>query len=145
MIVPTVWLPALPPVPIRSGMKASNSISGNRSSTQLNERTTKPVIVPADEEQQEPADPPADGVDDPALPVGGVVGLGVGGDAAEGEDVLGLLLAEDVHRVVVGDDPDEHVVGVDDRDGDQVVLARSCRATLSWSSSTRARIEVAAA
>ena len=30
MIVPTVWLPALPPVPIKSGMKASNSMSGNR-------------------------------------------------------------------------------------------------------------------
>ena len=126
MIVPTVWLPALPPVPIRRGMKASNSMSGKRSSTQLNERTTKPVIGPGEEEHQQPADPPADGVDDPALPVGGLVGLGVARDAAEGEDVLGLLLAEDVHRVVVGDDPDEHVGGVDDGDGDQVVLARSC-------------------
>ncbi len=43
-------------------------------------------------------------------------------DAAEGQDVLGLLLAEDVHGVVVGDDADEHVGRVDDRDGDQVVL-----------------------
>ena len=47
MIVPTVWLPAFPPVPIRRGKKASNSISGKRASTQLNERTTKPVTVPA--------------------------------------------------------------------------------------------------
>ena len=46
MIVPTVWLPALPPVPIRSGMKAANSISGNRSSTQSKTWMMYRVIVP---------------------------------------------------------------------------------------------------
>ena len=56
------------------------------------------------------------------MPVGGGIGLGVGRDAAEREDVLGLLLAEDVHGVVVGDDADEHAGGVDDRDCQQVVL-----------------------
>ena len=58
-----------------------------------------------------------------ALPVGGVVGAGLGGDAAEGEQVLGLRPALDVQGVVVGDDADEPVVGIDDRDGDQVVAA----------------------
>ena len=61
-------------------------------------------------------------LDDRALPVGRCIGLGVGGDAAEREDVLGLLLAEDVHGVVVGDDADEPAGGVDDRQGEQVVL-----------------------
>ena len=57
----------------------------------------------------QPLDPPADDGEDVALPVRRGVGLGVGGDAAELEDVLGLLLAEDVHGVVVGDDADEPV------------------------------------
>ena len=59
----------------------------------------------------------------PPLPVGGIVGLGVGRHAAEGQEVLGLLPALDVEGVVVGDDADEHVAGVDDGQGDQVVLA----------------------
>ena len=56
------------------------------------------------------------------LPVRFLVGFGVAGDAAEGQHVLGLLLPQDVHRVVVGDDADEHVRCVDDGDRDQVVL-----------------------
>ena len=78
--------------------------------------------VLGDEKHQEPADPPADDVDDAALPVRGGIGLGVGGDAAELEDVLGLFLAEDVHGVVVGDDADEHVVESTIGNGEQVVL-----------------------
>ena len=103
-------------------MKASNSISGNRSIDPVEHVDDVAGDRSAHEEEQEPADPAADGLVDPALPVRLVVGLGVLRDAAEGEDVLGLLLAEDVHRVVVGDDADEHVVGIDDGDGDQVVL-----------------------
>ena len=61
-------------------------------------------------------------LDHGTLPVRGGVGLGVRRDAAELEHVLGLLLAEDVHGIVVGDDPDEPAGGVDDRQGEQVVL-----------------------
>src|SRR5579883_1371792 len=77
---------------------------------------------PADEQQEQPADAAADGLDDPPLPVGLLVGLDVARHAAEGQDVLGLLLAEDVHGVVVGDDPNQHIRGIHDGDGDQVVL-----------------------
>ncbi len=122
MIVPTVWLPALPPVPINSGMKVSNSMVGKPVIDPVEQVDDIAGDGPADEEEQEPADPAADGLVDPALPVGLLVGLGIARDAAEGEDVLGLLLAEDVHRVVVGDDAQELVGGVDDGDGDQVVL-----------------------
>ncbi len=74
------------------------------------------------EQEEQPADPPANALDELPLPVGFLVGLGVARDAAECQHVLGLLLAEDVHGVVVGDDADEHVRSIDDRDGDQVVL-----------------------
>ena len=45
MIVPTVWLPALPPVPIMSGMKSIRS--GRRSCTPLKKCETYLVMVPA--------------------------------------------------------------------------------------------------
>ena len=91
MIVPTVWLPALPPVPISRG--------GRTPAT--DESLADPVVVAEDgirevlgqEQHQEPRQPAADDADDPALPVGRVVGLAVGRDAAELEDVLGLLAA----------------------------------------------------
>ena len=120
MIVPTVWLPALPPVPIMSGMKSIRS--GRRSWTPLKKCETYLVRVPARNRNSSQPIAPAHALDELALPVGFLVGLGVARDAAEGQDVFGLLLAEDVHGVVVGDDADQHVGGVDHGDGDQVVL-----------------------
>ena len=120
MIVPTVWLPALPPVPIMSGMKSTRS--GRRSWTPLKKCETYLVMVPARNRNSSQPMRRRTASTSFALPVGFLVGLGVARDAAEGQDVLGLLLAEDVHGVVVGDDADEHVGGVDDGDGDQVVL-----------------------
>jgi hypothetical protein len=77
MIVPTVWLPALPPVPIRSGMNASNSMSGKRD-VALHD-VLDPGQGPGEDqalERDEP-DEPALGVDDVAvidrLAVGGLV------------------------------------------------------------------------
>ena len=125
MIVPTVWLPALPPVPIMSGMKSIRS--GIAICTPLKRWETYLVMVPAHEQEKQPADPAAHALDDLALPVRLFVGLGVARDAAEGQHVFGLLLAQDVHRVVVGDDADEHVGRIDDRDRDQVVLVDLAR------------------
>ena len=76
-----------------------------------------------DEEHHQPADPATHRLGDPALPIRFLVGLGVLGDTAEREDVLGLFAPENIERVVVGDDPQKHILRVDDGNGDQVVLA----------------------
>ena len=122
MIVPTVWLPALPPVPSMSGKKEVErrevAVVGH------------PVIIMehgigqvlGHEEHQQPLDPPPDHVDHGALPVGSGISLGIGRDAAELEDVFSLLLPEDVHGIVVSDDADEPAGGIDDRQCQQVVL-----------------------
>ena len=133
MIVPTVWLPALPPVPIRRGMNAARSIEGREVAVDPLERVDDPSgDRPGQEQEHEPADPAADGGGEPALPVVALlVVLGVGRHAAEGEDVLGLLLAKDVHRVVMSDDADHHVGRIQDRDGEQVVLVDLLRDRLA--------------
>jgi hypothetical protein len=91
------------------------------------------------EEQEQPADPLANEEGDAREAVGQVQRLG----AAEPLDVLGRLLLEDVGDVVLGDDAEEVVLVVDDRDREQVPLGEQVAAA-SRSAEARTRTVVGA-
>ena len=78
------------------------------------------------EQQQQPDDALADQSTTLDARYGHVQRLG----AAEPLDVLGRLLLEDVGHVVLGDDPEQAVVVVHDRHGQQVAVGQQPRGDL---------------
>ena len=98
----TVWAPALPPVPISSGMKNDSATTAASSPSKW--RSTVPVRVPRHEQQHQPADALAHHRATPGCRSRACPGARL--DGGHAQDVLGLLLDHDVDDVVHGHEAD---------------------------------------
>ena len=113
-ITVSVWVAALPPMLATTVMSAASAMICSTRRLELSHHERRQGG--RDQVHPEPRQPLA-----PCLPRRREHVL-VGGNARQTQDVLGGLVLDDVDDVVHGDDADQLVLVVDDRNGQQVVV-----------------------